>query len=114
MEEELSETRILLQEIKQNLALVEEDKNKMKTQLEELETLSKSTSAETSLTQDLLDKAIKLYRQDKFEEAITKWDEVLAHDPGKLEAKFNIEIAKDKIKEKEIHEELKELLIQRK
>ena len=114
LEEGLSETRILLQEIKQNLASVEEDKNKMKTQLKELEALSKSTGVETSLTEDLLDKAIKLYRQDKFEEAITKWEEVLAHDPSKLAAKFNIEIAKDKIKEKEIHEELKALLIQRK
>ena len=31
-----------------------------------------------------------------------------------LEAKFKIEIAKDRIKEKEVHEELKALLIQRK
>ncbi len=33
---------------------------------------------------------------------------------GILEDKFNIEIAKDRIKEKEIHEEIKGLLIQRK
>ncbi len=45
---------------------------------------------------------------------ISKWEEALARDPGKLEAKFNIEIAEDRIKEKEIHEELKTLLIQRK
>ncbi len=115
LEEGLRETRNLLQEIKQSLALIEEDKDKMKTQLNKLETLcSKSTSAEARLTEGLLDKAIKLYRQGEFEEAISKWEEALARDPGKLEAKFNIEIAKDRIREKEMHEELKALLIQRK
>ena len=68
----------------------------------------------TSLVEDLLDKAIQLYRQGKFEKAIAKWKEVLALDPGKLEAKFNIEIARDRIKEKEIQKELKSSLIQRK
>jgi tetratricopeptide (TPR) repeat protein len=115
LEEGLRETRNLLQEIKQRLALIEEDKDKMQAQLNKLETLcSKSTSAEAKLTEGLLDKAIKLYRQGEFEEAISKWEEALARDPGKLEAKFNIEIAKDRIKEKEMHEELKALLIQRK
>jgi tetratricopeptide (TPR) repeat protein len=113
LEEGLSGTGNLLQEIKQNLALVEEDKNKMKVRLEKLEALSES-SAETSLTDNLLNEAIKLYREDKFEEAISKWEEALARDPGKLEAKFNIEIARDRIKEKRIHKELKESLIQRK
>ncbi len=41
LEEGLSGTGNLLQEIKQDLALVEEDKNKMKARLEELEALSK-------------------------------------------------------------------------
>lgn len=121
LEKELSETENLLKEIKQNMGLAEEEKGKIKVQLEELrtqlnrlETLSKLTGAETDLTKDLLDKAIKLYSQGKFEDAILKWQEVLAHDPDKLDAKFHIEIAKDRIKEKQIHEELKELLIQRK
>jgi outer membrane murein-binding lipoprotein Lpp len=120
LEKRVSETGNLLQEIKQNLDLVKEDKGKMKVQLDELgtqlnklESLSKITSAETNLTEELLDDAIKLYRQQKFEEAISKWEEVLAHNSGKLEAKFFIEISKDKIKQKEIHEELKALLIQR-
>ncbi len=120
LEKRVSETGNLLQEIKQNLDLVEEDKGKMKVQLDELgtqlnklESLSKITSAETNLTEELLDDAIKLYRQQKFEEAISKWEEVLAHNSGKLEAKFFIEISKDKIKQKEIHEVLKALLIQR-
>lgn len=121
LEKRVSETGNLLQEIKQNLDLVEEDKGKMKVQLDELgtqlnrlESLSKITSAETNLTEELLEEAIKLYRQGNFEDAISKWEEVLAHDPGKLDAKFYIEIANDRIKEKAIHEELKALLIQRK
>ncbi len=120
IEASLSVQGNLLQEIKQNLDLVEEDKDKMKVQLDELgtqlnrlETLSKKASAETSLTEELLDDAIILYRQQKFEEDISKWEEVLARNPGKLEAKFYIEIANDRIKEKEIHEDLKALLIQR-
>lgn len=121
IEASLSVQGNLLQEIKQNLDLVEEDKGKMKVKLDELgiqlnrlESLSKITSAETNLIEELLDDAIILYRQQKFEEAISKWEEVLARNPGKLEAKFYIEIANDRIKENEIHEDLKALLIQRK
>jgi chromosome segregation ATPase len=121
LEKGLSETENLLKEIKENLALAEEDKSKMNDQIEELrtqlnrlETLSKLTGSKTSLTRDLLDKAIKLYQQGKFEDAISKWEEVVAHNPDKLDAKFFIEIAKDRIKEKQIHEEMKALLIQRK
>ncbi len=121
LETELSKTENLFQKIKQNLALIVEDNSKMKAQMKELgnqlkrlETISKLTAVETDLTKDLLDKAIKLYSQGKFEDAISRWEEVLAHDPGKLDAKFNIEIAKDRIKERQIHEELKALLIQRK
>ena len=68
----------------------------------------------TSLVEDLLDKAIQLYREEKFEEAIVKWNDVLALDPSKLEAKFNIEIAQDRIKEKQIQEDLKSSRTQRK
>jgi tetratricopeptide (TPR) repeat protein len=114
LEQGLSATENILEEIKRNLALVEEDKGKMKTRLDALETLSKTTIAETSLYEDLLDEAIKLYQQGQFKDAVSKWEEVLARDPGQLQAKFNIEIAKDRIKQNEIHEELKELLIQRK
>ena len=146
-QEELLRTKKSLQKITKKLTLVETDKNKIKTQLEDLETLySESTDVDKdatrptavvekvkgpeksrksliketqkqrkiSLVEDLLDKAIQLYRQGKFEEAIAKWKEVLALDPGKLEAKFNIEIARDRIKEKEIQKELKSSLIQRK
>ncbi len=121
LEKRVLETVKKLQEIKLNLELVEEDSDKMEvqlddlgTQLNKLESLTKISSAETNLTAELLDDAIKLYRQQKFEEAISKWEEVLAHDSGKLDTKFHIEIAKDRIREKQIHEELKALLIQRK
>jgi len=66
-----------------------------------------------SLVEGLLNKAIKLYREGDFEEAIAKWEEVLALDPSKLEAKFNIEIARDRIKEKQIKEDLKSNRTQR-
>ena len=153
LEDELVETRNLLENIKQQLAIVEKDKNNLKAKLEKLEASSaktaktgktaktetvavKTTDTEeeisntdksretliketqekrkTSLTEDLLDKAINLYREEKFEEAIAKWEDVLALDPSKLEAKFNIEIAQDRIKEKQIQEDLKSSRVQRK
>ncbi len=67
----------------------------------------------SSLVEGLLNKAIKLYREEKFEEAIAKWEEVIVLDPSKLEAKFNIEIARDRIKEKQIQEDLKSNRTQR-
>ncbi len=132
LEEELAETKDLLGKVKQQLAIVENDKNNLKTKLEKLgaprekaaeeekgnvgeimENLTKETQ-ETSPVEDLLDKAIQLYREENFEEAIAKWEEVIALDPSKLEAKFNIEIAQDRIKEKQIQEDLKSSRIQRK
>ncbi len=130
--EELAETKDLLEKVKQQLAIVENDKNNLKAKLgkleapsekaaeeekgnvgEIMENLTKETQ-ETSPVEDLLDKAIQLYREENFEEAIAKWEEVLALDPSKLEAKFNIEIAQDRIKEKQIQEDLKSSRIQRK
>jgi len=48
--------------------------------------------------QNLLDGALLLYRKGNYKEAINKWEESLIIDPENLEAKFNIEIAKEKIK----------------
>ena len=45
-----------------------------------------------------LDKALALYREGNYKAAVSKWEEVLIRDPENLEAKFNIEIAKEKIK----------------
>jgi tetratricopeptide (TPR) repeat protein len=147
LEGELAETRNLLEKVKQQLTLIEKDKNSLKAKLEKLESsrekaaeteavVSKAPVAEeekgnadksreglireiqakrkTSLAEDLLDKAIQLYREENFEEAIAKWEDVLALDPSKLEAKFNIEIAQDRIKEKQIQEDLKSSRTQRK
>lgn len=55
---------------------------------------------------DLLDEAIQLYREEEFEEAIAKWEKVLALDSSKLEAKFNIEIAQDRIEEQRIQDRI--------
>jgi hypothetical protein len=67
----------------------------------------------SSLVEELLDKAIRLYREESFEDAIAKWKEVLVLDPSKLEAKFNIEIAQDRIKEKQIQKDLEKIHIQK-
>jgi tetratricopeptide (TPR) repeat protein len=67
----------------------------------------------SSLVEDLLDKAIRLYREGHFEDAIEKWEEILVLDPSKLEAKFNIEIAQDRIKEKQIQKDLDSTRIQK-
>lgn len=48
--------------------------------------------------QRLLDEALALYRDENYKEAIKKWEEVLAVDPENMEAKFTIEITKEKIK----------------
>lgn len=140
LEGELAETKNLLEKVKQQLTIVENDKNNLKTKLEKLEDsrekAAETTAAEeekgnvnensknltkgteekqkTSLVEDLLDKAIQLYREENFEEAIARWEEVIALDPSKLEAKFNIEIAQDRIKEKQVQEDLKSSRIQRK
>jgi len=67
----------------------------------------------TTLVEELLNKAIRMYREEHFEEAIAKWNEVLVLDPSKLEAKFNIEIAQDRIKEKQIQKDLEKTHIQK-
>ncbi|MEK7288678.1 MAG: hypothetical protein AAB067_00730 [Planctomycetota bacterium] len=48
--------------------------------------------------QKSLDGALQLYRKGNYKEAVSKWEEALILDPENLEAKFNIEIAKEKIK----------------
>lgn len=48
--------------------------------------------------QFLLDDALAIYRTGDYEKAVRKWEEVLKTDPENLEAKFNIDIAKEKLK----------------
>ncbi|MBU6391990.1 MAG: hypothetical protein KGJ87_09315 [Planctomycetota bacterium] len=57
-----------------------------------------TTEEENEILQKALDDALELYRNGNYKEAIKKWQEVLIIDPENLEAKFNIEIAKEKIK----------------
>jgi len=100
---ELAKTKATLEKIKQYLVdqsrkgLIKETQEKRK----------------SSLVEKLLDDAIRLYREESFEGAIAKWEEVLVLDPGKLEAKFNIEIAQDRIKEKQIQKDLESTRIQK-
>ena len=48
--------------------------------------------------QTLLDDALEQYREGNYQEAIAKWEKVLELEPDNLEAKFNIEITKEKMK----------------
>ncbi len=140
---ELAKTNVALEKIKQQLAIMELEKNSLKAKLEATreratkgeETVDEPANIETeksytgqnrknltkevqekrksSLVEELLNKAIRLYREEHFEKAIAKWKEVLALDPSKLEAKFNIEIAQDRIKEKQIQKDLEKTHIQK-
>jgi hypothetical protein len=139
---ELAKTKVTLEKIKQYLVEMESEKNNLKAKLEILEAtreaeevvdktanikadkintdqnrkgLIKETQEKrkSSLVEELLDNAIRLYREEHFEDAIAKWEEVLVLDPGKLEAKFNIEIAQDRIKEKQIQKDLESTRIQK-
>jgi len=138
---ELSKTKVALEEIRKLLAKMESEKNSLKAKLEALEAAREATAQaedvadktasnytgksrknlikeaqenrKSSLVQELLNKAISLYRKENFEEAIAKWEEVLVLDPSKLEAKFNIEIAQDRIKEKQIQKDLEKTHIQK-
>ena len=142
LKKELAKTKVTLAKIKQHLAEMESEKNNLKTKLEILKVsreaeevvdktanikaekiktdqdrkgLIKETQEKhkSSLVEELLDKAISLYREESFEDAIAKWEEVLVLDPSKLEAKFNIEIAQDRIKEKQIQNDLESTRIQK-
>lgn len=48
--------------------------------------------------QTLLDDALEQYREGNYQEAIARWEKVLELEPDNLEAKFNIEITKEKMK----------------
>ncbi len=71
------------------------------------EKLTKETQdmLKSSLVEKLFNRAKTLYRQGKYEEAIAKWERALVLDPTKIDAMFNIEVAKDRIKERQIKSE---------
>ncbi len=57
-----------------------------------------SSEQQNERIQFLLDDALAVYRSGDYEKAVRKWEEVLKMDPENLEAKFNIDIAKEKLK----------------
>ncbi|WP_169703799.1 hypothetical protein [Candidatus Kuenenia stuttgartiensis] len=63
---------------------------------EEMKELSDAQKKER--LQTLLDDALEQYREGNYQEAIARWEKVLELEPDNLEAKFNIEITKEKMK----------------
>jgi septal ring factor EnvC (AmiA/AmiB activator) len=48
--------------------------------------------------QHMMDEALALYRDERYNESLRKWNEILAVDGGNLEAKFNIGIIEERMK----------------
>lgn len=48
--------------------------------------------------QHMMDEALALYRDERYNESLRKWNEILAIDGGNLEAKFNIGIIEERMK----------------
>ncbi|KHE93839.1 MAG: hypothetical protein K8F52_13950 [Candidatus Scalindua rubra] len=112
MLEATNEKTTKTEEVVDEAANIETEKNDFE---QNRKNLIKETqeNRKNTLVQELLNKAIGLYREESFEDAIAKWEEVLVLDPSKLEAKFNIEIAQDRIKEKQIQKDLEKTHIQK-
>ena len=83
--------------IKELREMVKEAKGEIKSE-EEKKTEETATEQGKEAVQRLLDEALSLYRDENYKDAIRTWEAVLVIDPANLEAKFNIEIAKEKIK----------------
>lgn len=65
---------------------------------EEKKSETLTTEQQNARLQFLLDDALAVYRTGDYEKAIRTWEEALKIDPENLEAKFNIDIAKEKLK----------------
>jgi tetratricopeptide (TPR) repeat protein len=65
---------------------------------EEKKSETLTTEQQNARLQFLLDDALAVYRTGDYEKAIRKWEEALKIDPENLEAKFNIDIAKERLK----------------
>ena len=83
--------------IEEGREMIKEAKGEKKSE-EEKKAEEAATKQGKEALQKLLDEALSLYRDGNYKEAIGKWEAVLVIDPTNLEAKFNIEIAKEKIK----------------
>lgn len=53
-----------------------------------------------SIVEKLYNRGKTLYRQGRYGDAISKWERALVLDPEQLDAMYNIEVAKDRIKER--------------
>lgn len=113
----VSETQKNISDLTQKLREIEQAKTELQNQIIALQTQrsritdseigrkSEAMKEEETATeqgkealQKSLDEALSLYRDGNYKDAIGKWEEALVIDPANLEAKFNIEIAKEKVK----------------
>ena len=83
--------------IEEGREMIKEAKGEKKSE-EEKKAEEAATEQGKEALQKLLDEALTLYKDGNYKDAIGKWEAVLVIDPANLEAKFNIEIAKEKIK----------------
>lgn len=122
LETSISDTQNTINELKTKLSEIELAKEELQNQInslqsqksqpvspavehqEELGEVKGETAEETTeaqrgkaTVQGLLDEAQAIYKDGNYDDAISKWEEVLNIDPENLEAKLNIEIAKEKI-----------------
>lgn len=88
------EAKEMIEELRE---MVKEAKGEIKPEAEK-KAEETATEQGKEAVQRLLDEALALYRDENYKDAIGKWEAVLVIDPANLEAKFNIEIAKEKIK----------------
>ncbi len=121
LETSISDTQNTINELKAKLSEIELAKEEIQNQINSLqsqksqpvssavehqeesgevngETVEKTTEAQQgkAIVQGLLDEAQAIYKDGDYDDAISKWEEVLNIDPENLEAKLNIEIAKEK------------------
>jgi hypothetical protein len=92
MEEEAKEI------VGQGREMVKEAKDGQKIEGEDNKIEAVAVGQQKEALQKLLEDALTSYRNGNYKEAISRWEEALVIDSENLEAKFNIEIAKEKIK----------------
>ncbi|WKZ20433.1 MAG: hypothetical protein QY310_07655 [Candidatus Jettenia sp. CY-1] len=66
--------------------------------LEEVTIKDSDANPRKAELQSMMDEALALYRGGNYEESLNKWEEIIAIDPENLEAEFNIEIVKERMK----------------
>ncbi len=82
----------------QGREMVKEAKAEQKLEGQDKKVEALAIDQQKEALQKILEDALVLYRDGNYKEAVSKWEEALVIDPENLEAKFNIEIAKEKMK----------------